>query len=166
MGTTIVATTKVADVSALTAQLKNRQLVGEPSYYLLQRSDCITNWKDGTPDIAKIEDYTHGRLFGKKGEIRWEETTDGYSLLWLSERGEEGDLPEPFTALGGKWEASTPRDVFLLGGGDTEPWRDTRIPRKLDYPMEWCESPQVRVIQYKDLHSQTIHFTRYTEFVK
>ena len=166
MGTAIVATTKVTDVSVLTAQLTNHQLVGEPSYYLLQRSDAITDWKNGIPDVAKIEEYTHGRLFGKNGEIRWEKTVDNYVLLWLSEGDEDSDLPEPFMALGGEWEASAPQDIFLLGGGDTEPWRDTRIPRKLHYPMEWCRTPQIRVIQYKDLHSQTIQFTRYTEFVK
>ena len=161
MGTAIVATTKVADVLALAVQLTNRQLFGEPSYYQLQRPNCITNWKNGVPDATEIEAYTRGRLFGKDGEIRWKATTDGYALLWLS----EGTLPEGFTEQG-KWETNAPQKVFLLGGGETKPWRDTRIPRELDYPMEWCESPQVRVIQYKDLHSQTIRFTRYTEFVK
>ena len=167
MGTAIVATTKVADVSALTAQLTNRQLVGDSSHYLLQRSDDITDWKDGTPDIKKIEEYTQGRLFGVNGEVRWKKTaSDGYTLLWLSESTEGDDLPEPFIALGGEWEASAPQDIFLLGSGDTKPWRDTRIPRELHYPMKWCEFPQIRVIQYKDLHSQTIRFTRYIAFVK
>lgn len=160
MGKAIVATHCVPDVSALTELLTTLSF-GDPVYYLLQRADKITNWKKGTPDAAEFEAYTRGRLFGEKGEIRWRKTTDGYALLWLS----EGDLPEPFTALGGKWHVSAPQDVFLLGGGDTQPWRDTRIPRKLDYPMQWCPSPQVRVIQYKDRHSQTIRFTRYTKFV-
>ena len=160
----IVATHCVSDASALTEEFTTLQF-GDPVYYLLQRADKITNWKKGTPEVADIEAYTRGRLFGKNGEIRWEKTVDGYSLLWLSEKDKEGDLPEPFTALGGEWEASAPQDVLLLGGGDTQPWRDTRIPRKLDYPMQWCESPQVRVIQYKDRHSQTIRFTRYTKFV-
>lgn len=166
MGTAIVANAKVVDVLALTAQLTNQQLVGESSYYLLQRSDDITDWKDGTPDIRKIEEYTQGRLFGVNGEIRWKKTMDGYALLWLSEGDADKAVPEPFTALSGKWEASAPQDIFLLGGGDTKPWRDTRIPRRLHYPMEWCQSPRIRIIQYKDLHSQTIRFTRYTEFVK
>lgn len=161
MGKMIVATHCVSNASALTEQLTRLQF-GDPVYYLLQRADKITNWKKGTPGVVEIEAYTRGRLFGEKGEIRWRKIADGYVLLWLS----EGDLPEPFTALGGRWQASAPQDVFLLGGGDTQPWRDTRIPRKLDYPMKWGLSPQVRVIQYKDLHSQTIWFTRYTEFVK
>ena len=169
MRTTIVATTKVADVSALTAQLTNRQLVGEPSYYLLRRSDAITNWEEGTPDAVDIEKHTHGRLFGINGEVRWEKTAEhSYVLLWLSEGDGEDDLPEPFTALGGEWETSAPQDVFLLGGGETSPWRDTRIPRELKYPYPkgWCESPQVRVVHYKDLRSQTIRFTRYTSFIE
>ena len=168
MGTAIVATTKVADVLALTAQLTNRQLVGESSYYLLQRSDDITDWKEGTPDIRKIEEYKQGRLFGVNGEIRWEKTTDGYTLLWLSEGDADEGVPEPFITLSGEWEASMLQDVFLLGGGETSPWRDTRIPRELKYPYpkKWCKSPKVRVIHYKDLRSQTIRFTRYTDFIE
>ena len=165
----IVATAEVTDVSALTAQLTNQQLVGESSYYLLQCSDDITDWKDGTPDIKKIEEYTQGRLFGVNGEVRWKKTaSDGYVLLWLSESDEGGNLPEPFTALGGEWETSASHAVFLLGGGETPPWRDTRIPRELKYPYpkKWCKFPQVRVIHYKDLHSQTIRFTRYTDFIE
>ena len=159
METAIVATACVSDTSTLTDQLKNLQF-GEPSYYLLQRSDVITDWAIGTPDAVVIEEYTRGRLFGCNGEIRWQKTMEGYSLLWLSEE----HLPDGFTALG-KWEASAPQKLFLLGGGDTPPWRDTRIPRELNYPMEWCESPQVQVIQYRDLYSQTIQFTRYIAFI-
>ena len=44
MGNAIVATAHVPDVSALIEQLKNLQC-GEPSYYLLQRADKITNWE-------------------------------------------------------------------------------------------------------------------------
>ena len=159
MGNAIVATHKVPDVSALIEQLKNLQC-GEPPYYLLQRSDDITDWKKGTPDATEIEKYTHGRLFGKDGEIRWQESKGGYVLLWLS----EGDIPEGFESYG-EWKISESQDIFLLGGGETKPWRDTRIPRKLDYPMDWCKYPCVKVIQYKERKSQTIRFTRYTEFI-
>ena len=159
METAIVATACVSDALMLTDQLKNLQF-GEPSYYLLQRSDAITDWATGAPNTVEIEKYTSGRLFGYNGEIRWQKTMKGFSLLWLS----EGHLPAGFTALG-KWETSTPQKLFLLGGGDTPPWRDTRIPRELSYPMEWCESPQVQVIQYRYLHSQTIQFTRYIAFI-
>ena len=160
MGTAIVATGQVPDPSALIGKLKNLQ-IGGLSYYLLHRPDAITDWKKGYPDAAEIEKYTHGRLFGKKGEIRWQKIVKGYSLLWLS----EGDLPEGFKLLG-QWEMAKSQDVFLLGGGDTRPWRDTRIPRELNYPIEWCKFPRVSVIQYKELRSQTIRFTRYTDFVK
>ena len=161
MGKAVVATHCVPDVSALREQLTHLQF-GEPSYYLLQRANCITDWKKGTPDAAEIEAYTRGRLFGKDAEIRWKETTDGYSLLWLS----EGDLPEGFTALGEcEWEKHAPQNVFLLGGGETSEWRDTRIPRELDYPIDKCQYPSVKVIQYKECDSQTIRFTRYTAFV-
>ena len=160
MGTAIVATAQVPDPSALISKLKNLQ-IGELSYHLLQRPDVITDWKKGHPDAAEIEKHTHGRLFGKKGEIRWQKIAKGYSLLWLS----EGDLPEGFKLLG-QWEMTKSQEVFLLGGGDTRPWRDTRIPRKLNYPIEWCEFPRVRVIQYKELNSQTIRFTRYADFTK
>ncbi len=165
MGKAVVATHCVPDVSALTAQLTNLQ-VGDPSYYLLQRANAITDWKKRTPDAveAEIEGYTRGRLFGKDAEIRWKKTIDGYSLLWLS----EGDLPEGFTALGEcEWEKHAPQNVFLLGGGETErkPWQDTRIPRNLDYPIDKCQYPSVKVIQYRERDSQTIRFTRYTEFV-
>ena len=159
MGNAIVATAHVPDVSALIEQLKNLQC-DEPSYYLLQRADKITNWEKWTQDATKIEAYTHGRLFGSNGEIRWQESKGGYALLWLS----EGDLPEGFTALG-EWKTSAPQNVFLLGGGETSEWRDTRIPRKLCYPIDKCQYPSVKVIQYKERDSQTIRFTRYTEFV-
>ena len=159
MGKAIVATAHVSDVSALIEQLKNLQC-GEPSYYLLQRADKITNWEKWTQDAAKIEKYTHGRLFGRDGEIRWQESKGGYVLLWLS----EGDIPEGFESFG-EWKISESQDIFLLGGGETKPWRDTRIPRKLDYPMDWCKYPCVKVIQYKERNSQTIRFTRYTEFI-
>ena len=159
MGKAIVATHCVPDALALTEQLTHLQF-GEPFYYLLHRADAITDWKTGTPDAAEIEAYTHGRLFGSNGEIRWQESKGGYALLWLS----EGDLPEGFTALG-EWEMSEPQDVFLLGGGETSEWRDTRIPRKLYYPIDKCQYPSVKVIQYKERDSQTIRFTRYTEFV-
>lgn len=160
METAIVATGQVPDSSSLMGKLKNLQ-IGELSYYLLHRPDAITDWKKGHPDAAEIEKYTHGRLFGKKGEIRWQKTAKGYSLLWLS----EGYLPEGFKLLG-QWEMTKSQDVFLLGGGDTRPWRDTRIPRELNYPIEWCKFPRVSVIQYKELNSQTIRFTRYTDFTK
>ncbi len=160
MGTAIVATAQVPDPLALISKLKNLQ-IGELSYYLLQRPDAITDWKKGHPDAAEIEKHTRGRLFGKKGEIRWQKIAKGYSLLWLS----EGDLPEGFKLLG-QWDMTKSQDVFLLGGGDTRPWRDTRIPRELNYPIEWCKFPRVRVIQYKELNSQTTRFTRYTDFTK
>jgi hypothetical protein len=159
MGEAIVATHCVPDVSALTEQLTNLQF-GEPAYYLLQRSDAITDWKKGTPDAAEIKAYTHGRLFGSNGEIRWQESKGGYSLLWLS----EGDLPDGFTEQD-EWETSAPQNIFLLGGGDAAQWQDTRIPRKLCYPIDKCQYPSVKVIQYKERNSQTIRFTRYTEFV-
>ena len=158
MGKAIVATHCVPDASALRDQLSNLQF-GDPFYYLLQRPDCITDWKDGHPDTAEIASYIYGRAFGKNGEVRWQKTVRGYALLWLS----EGDLPEGFTQLG-EWKTTAPQKVFLIGGGETKPWRDTRIPRKLKYPMEWCKSPSVKVIHYKELTSQTIRFTRYTEF--
>lgn len=161
----IVATATIVDVSVLKETL-NKLQYGDPSYYLLQCPDCITNWRDGSPTQAEIGNYTYGRLFGKDGEVRWQKTADGYSLLWLSERDQEDNLLKPFKAFGSEWEVSVSQKIYLLGGGETKPWRDTRIPRKLDYPMKWCKSPQVRVIQYKDLDSQTIRFTRYTEFVK
>ena len=160
MKTAIVATAQVPDISALTDLLTNLQF-GKLSYYLLQRSDAITNWKEGTPDAAKIQEYAHGKVFGSNGEIRWRKTAYGYSLLWLS----EGDSPEGFTRLEGEWETSAPQNVFLFGGGDTTQWRDTRIPRELDYPIDPCQFPSVKVIQYKELNSQTIRFTRYTGFV-
>ena len=157
----IVATARVSDVSALTDLLTSLQF-GEHSYYLLQHPNKITNWKKWTPDTAKIEKYMCGRLFDKNREIRWKEVKGGYSLLWLS----EASLPEGFTEQG-EWEISAPQKVFLLGGGETEPWRDTRIPRELDYPfVDWCQYPKVSVIQYRDLKSQTIRFTRYTAFLK
>lgn len=156
----IVATRKVSDISVLTDLLTSLQF-GDQSYYLLQRPDDITDWKEGVPDAAKIEKYTHGRLFGSKGELRWEKNKSGYALLWLS----EGELPDGFIKVG-DWTASKSQNIHLLGGGETKPWRDTRIPRKLYYPMKWCRAPQVGVIQYQELHSQTIHFTRYTEFVE
>lgn len=164
MGKAIVATACVSDVSALTNLLTSLQF-GDQSYYLLQCPNKITDWtdwKEGALDTAKIEKYTHGRLFDKKREIRWQKTADGYALLWLSEES----LPEGFTEQG-EWEISAPQKVFLLGGGDTEPWRDTRIPRELNYPfVEWCQYPKVSIIQYRDLKSQTIRFTRYTAFLK
>lgn len=159
MGKAIVATRKTSDIATLTDLLTSLQF-GEESYYLLQRPNKINDWKEGVPDKPKIKKYTHGRLFDKKREVRWQKTADGYALLWLS----EGELPKGFTGQG-KWETTAPQKVHLLGGGETKPWRDTRIPRELDYPMKWCQSPKVKIIQYRDLKSQTIRFTRYTEFV-
>ena len=160
MSKAIVATRKISDISALTDLLTHLQF-GEQSYYLLQRPNKITHWKEGIPDTAKIEKYTHGRLFGSKGELRWQKTNGVYALLWLS----EGELPDGFTKMG-DWTTSKPQGIHLLGGGDTGPWRDTRIPRELDYPMAWCKYPCVKIIQYKERNSQTIRFTRYTKFVQ
>lgn len=156
----IVATRKVSDIAELTDLLTSLQF-GEPSYYLLQRPNKITDWKKGVPDTAKIEKYTHGRLFGSKGEFRWQKTNDGYALLWLS----EGEPPDEFTIVH-ECETSKPQDIYLLGGGDSSELRDTRIPRKLKYPIEKCQYPCVKVIEYKERNSQTIRFTRYTEFVQ
>ena len=123
--------------------------------------DKITDWKKGTPDAKEIEEYTWGRIFDKNGELRWRKQSIGYALLWLS----EGDLPAEFTTLG-EWATSEPQAVSLLGGGETKPWRDTRIPRKLKYPMKWCQSPKINIIQYKESISHTIRFTRYMAFVR
>ena len=160
MGKAIVATRCVPDASALTDQLASLQF-GELSYYLLQRPNKITDWKKGTPDTAKIKKYTHGRLFGSNGELRWEKNKEGYALLWLS----EGEPPEEFTAIG-ECETSKSQDIYLLGGGYSPELRDTRIPRKLKYPIEKGQYPCVKVIQYKERNSQAIRFTRYTEFVQ
>ena len=157
----IVATAQVSGISELTTQIENLQF-DEPFYYLLQRPDKITNWKKGIPDEADIKAYTNGRLFDKKRELRWQETKGGYTLLLLS----EGDLPDGFESFEDKWEMSESQDIYLLGGGETKPWRDTRIPRKLDYPLGWCQYPCVKVIQYKESNSQTIRFTRYTAFMR
>ena len=161
MGKAIVATTQVSNVSGLNDQLTNLQF-GEPTYYLLQRPNKITDWKEGTPEPANIEKYAHGRLFGRHGELRWQKQPNGYALLWLS----EGDLPNGFESFDSKWEMCESQNIYLLGGGETKPWRDTRIPRKLDYPMDWCPYPKIRIIQYRDLKSQSIRFTRYTGFVE
>lgn len=160
MENVIVATSQVSNTSALNDQLTSLQF-GDPKYYLLQRPDDITDWTEGTPKIATIENFTHGRLFGSQGEIRWQKDTNGFSLLWLS----EGELPNGFTQIG-DWTTTKPQNIHLLGGGKTKPWRDTRIPSELNYPMDWCKHPCVKVIQYKERNSQTIRFTRYTEFVQ
>lgn len=158
MNTGIVAKTVVPDVSALMTRLETLQFA-EPSYYLLQRAEAITDWAEGAPDPEEIAAHTQGRVFDKNGEIRWKKVGNGYSLLWLSEK----DLPDGFEPFG-EWQTSSAQDYLLLGGGETKPWRDTRIPRTLNYPMEWCKYPRIRVIQYKDIASQTIRFTRYTNF--
>jgi len=160
MDKAIVATAQVSDVSALNELLMSLQF-GEPSYYMLHRPNKIIDWTEGTPETARIEKFTYGRVFGNKGELRWQKTKRGYALLWLSEES----LPEGFEKQG-KWETISPHDIYLLGGGETEPWRETRIPRKLDYPMDWCKYPCVKVIQYKEQNSQTIRFTRFTAFVQ
>lgn len=163
MGTAIVATATVSDLPALKDQLANLP-VGDTSYYLLQCPIKITDWEKGPINVAEaeIEKYVQGRLFGKEGEIRWKKTAEGYSLLWLS----TGEPPESFKPLDEiEWEMTKPQNVFLLGGGDTKPWRDTRIPRELDYPIAWCKYPKVKIIQYRDSISQIVRFARYTEFV-
>lgn len=160
MGNGIVAKLQVSDVSALNQLLLSLPF-GDEKYYLLHRPDGIPDWTKGTPDTEVIEQFTHGRLFGNKGELRWQKAKGGYTLLWLS----EGELPDGFTEMG-EWTTSKPQNIYLLGGGETKPWRDTRIPRELDYPMDWCKHPCVKVIQYKERNSQTIRFTRYTEFVQ
>ena len=161
MDKAIVATAQVSDVSALNDLLTSLQF-GESKYYLLQRPDKITDWTEGTPDATTIEKFTHGRLFGINGELRWQKNTSSYALIWLS----EGELPNSFTQIG-NWTTSKPQNIYLLGGGETKPWRDTRIPRELNYPIKpWRKYPCVKVIQYKERNSQTIRFTRYTEFVR
>lgn len=161
MGKAIVATTQVADVSTLNDLLTRLQF-GDHKYFLLQKPNEITDWTEGTPDSAKIEKFTHGRLFGSQGELRWRKNTVGFALIWLS----EGELPNGFTQQIGEWTTTKPQDIHLLGGGETEPWRDTRIPRKLKYPMDWCKLPCVKVIQYREQSSQTIRFTRFVAFVQ
>lgn len=160
MGKAIVATAQVSDVSALNNQITNLQF-GDPKYFLLQKSNEITDWREGTPGTTAIAEFSHGRLFGNEAELRWQKTNTGYTLLWLS----EDTLPEGFTEQG-QWETTHRKNIHLLGGGETEPWRDTRIPRKLEYPMDWCKSPCVKVIQYKEQNSQAIRFTRFTAFVQ
>ena len=115
--------------------------------------------KTGTPDAERIEEYKHGRIFDQNGELRWHKQPDGYALLYLS----EGDLPEGFTAFG-EWETSEPQEASLLGGGDTKPWRDTRIPRKLKYPMKWCQFPKIKIIQYKEKHFSDYPFYAIHDF--
>ncbi len=159
MENAVVATARLSDVSELVKQIESLQF-GNPSYYLLQRSDDITDWKKGIPDTAAIKTHTHGRLFGKDGEIRWQKKSNDYTLLWLS----AGDLPEGFTKQG-EWETSESQEIYLLGGGNSPEWQDTRIPRQLVYPEKKGQYPCVKVIQYKESNSQTIRFTRYTEFI-
>ncbi len=155
MGKAIVATANELDLSMLVEQI-GKLTPGESSYYLLQCPNKITDWKQGHPSATEIGEYTHGRSFGKKGELRWQKTAKGYLLLWLS----EGKLPEGFKPLGtGEWEMSGSQNVFLLRVGAT------RIPRKLKYPINQ-NSPAVKAIQYKERNSQAVRFTRYVCFVQ
>ena len=148
----IVATARISDVSELAKQIETLQF-RDPSYYLLQRPNKITDWKKGIPDTAEIEVYTHGRLFDKNGELRWQKAKSDYVLLWLS----EGEIPDGFTKLS-EWQIGESQDIYLLAVGET------RIPRKLKYPGGW-KSLAVRVIQYREQNSQMIRFSRYTEFI-
>ena len=155
----IVATAQVSDSSALKEKIEKLQF-GEPSYYLLQCPHRIADWQTGMPDSVEIDIYIQGRIFGTDGELRWQKTEGSYTLIWLS----EGELPDGFAALG-DWETGKPQDIYLLGGGDSPEWRDTRIPRKLVYPIEKSQYPCVKAIQYKESNSHTIRFTRYIEFI-
>ena len=159
MGKGIVAKSQVIDVPALNDLLASLPF-GDPKYYLLQRPDDITDWTEGTPDTETIEKFTHGRLFGNKGELRWQKTNGDYVLLWLS----EGELPNGFTKMG-NWTTSKPQNIYLLGGGDDPEPKDTRIPRKLRYPIQQSKFLCIKAIKYKESKTETIRFTRYTEFV-
>ena len=159
MGNGIVAKLQVSDVSALN-QLLISLPFGDQKYYLLHRPDDIINWTKGTPGTEVIEQFTHGRLFGNKGELRWQKANGGYTLLWFS----EGELPDGFTKMG-DWTTTKPQNIYLLGGGDDPEPRDTRIPRKLRYPIQQSKFLCIKAIQYKESTSETIRFTRYTEFV-
>lgn len=159
MDKAIVAKTQVSDVSALNELLTSLPF-GDPKYHLLQRPDEITDWTKETPSTEVIEQFTHGRLFGNQGELRWQKTNNGYALLWLS----EGKLPEGFIEQG-DWVTCKSQNIYLLGGGDDPEPRDTRIPRKLRYPIQQSKFLCIKAIQYKESKSETIRFTRYTEFV-
>lgn len=135
--------------------------VGDTPYYLLHRPDRITDWESGRPDRNQLQHFASGRLFGEKGEVRWEQTQAGYALLWL---WEDAHLPEGFSPLG-DWEECLPQKQHLRGGGQEKRWRETRIPRELNYPMGYCNRPQVQVISYKDTATQAVRFTRFCRFV-
>jgi hypothetical protein len=111
--------------------------------------------------------WPRGRAFGPELEVRWQEVKLGmYDLLVLSEKDEN---------LKDGWEQEThevrttdaenhPLKIYLWGthkkDRDKDVWIETRIPRKLEYPLD---SPKDFAYLEVAEYSQTgiVRFTRF-----
>jgi hypothetical protein len=107
----------------------------DSTYVLLERVEHIefVTKADATAKGLFGQNWASGRLFNATWELHWEKHTNSFLLRLLT----EGPLPE-----GWEWEEfETQAESRLLLFGErkreSDPgWREARIPRWLEYPVE------------------------------
>lgn len=105
------------------------------TYALLQRTEhveFVTKAK-ATSNRLFEQHWTSGRLFNANYELQWEKRGDAFLLRLLT----EGDLPDGWQAT--EFEAGKETSALLFGERKRESdpgWREARIPRWLEYPVE------------------------------
>jgi hypothetical protein len=133
-------------------------------YLYLESETTIELIDYQTPDPI----WTHGRAFGPKLEVRWQQAGDCFDLLLLTEadiqlpKGWQA-VPQNDKVLPHPDSADPPGQILLWGthvsrlerphhlaGGEGNVWIETRIPRPLKYPVSGAP-PRVcaRVIVYR-----------------
>jgi len=124
---------------------------------------------DEAKKITDIQSYPEGRIFGARGEIRWRTWCNGRHLVLLTDahasveslRAMGFDGAMPVNADGGG-----PVPHLLWGKLESDnKWRDGRIPKDLEYPVQTLREGQLTWLRVKSYIDEggVVQFARYVD---
>ncbi len=120
-----------------------RKLFPQRCYYLAQRADdCRFHFYNPGEAGWLADHWTEGRVFSSEAEVRWRKLgAEGFEVMALAEE-DIGLEPFGLEPDGIEWQAvkreGARGGIYLWGAyrEDLGRWVETRIPRRLFYPVE------------------------------
>jgi hypothetical protein len=122
-------------------------------------------------DLEDEQSFPQGRIFGPLGELRWRPWCRGRHLVLLSDASADITSLHEIgfdNAMALDLVAEEPVPYLLWGELESDgKWRDGRIPRDLDYPVDQGgqgEMVWLRAKHYVD-DAGVVQFTRYVDVI-
>lgn len=125
------------------------------TYYLMQRPENIC-LREGIPEDL----WQKGQLFNADYELRWEKRDNQIDALLLTEI----EFPLSIESAQIRWEWQTTPTLIVLWGTWNERmecWIETRIPRRLEYPVSQAKHVKLEAVHYS--RNGITYFTRFKE---